>query len=173
MDTKRVYAVFPWLLVALAWLVWDQWSKYWIIQHYQLYDSTTITSFFNIVRVHNTGAAFSFLADAGGWQRWFFTVLGLAASALFIWMLYQNSGRWLFAFSVASILGGAIGNVLDRLQHGYVVDMLDFHWDFLSTLFYRGHFPAFNVADIAISIGAAGIILSEIVLVYKDKRCLK
>lgn len=154
-----------WLAVAALWLVFDQFTKYLILSHYQLNDSTTVTGFFNVVRVHNHGAAFSFLAGAGGWQRWFFTGIGIAAVIFIIWMLRSHPGQKLFSFSMASIMGGAVGNVLDRLMHGYVVDMLDFYWKFLSPLFPSGHFPAFNIADTAITIGAIGLILDEILRV--------
>lgn len=157
-----------WLAVAALWLVFDQFTKYLILSHYQLHDSTTVTSFFNVVRVHNYGAAFSFLAGAGGWQRWFFTGIGVAAVVFIIWMLRSHPGQKLFSFAMASIMGGAVGNVLDRLMHGYVVDMLDFHWSFLSPLFHGGHFPAFNIADSAITIGAIGLILDEILRVKRS-----
>ena len=151
-----------WLTLAALVVVLDQITKNLILAHYQLGDSTPITSFFNIVRAHNTGAAFSFLAGAGGWQRWFFIGLAIVASAFIVWLMRSHPGQKLFGFSLSMILGGAVGNVLDRMQHGYVVDFLDFHWDALSGLFYRGHFPAFNLADTAITAGAIGIILDEI-----------
>jgi signal peptidase II len=151
-----------WLALAALVVVLDQFFKQLILANYQLGDATQVTSFFNIVRAHNTGAAFSFLAGAAGWQRWFFTALALAASVLIVWLLRSHPGQKLFAFSLSMILGGAIGNVIDRLMHGYVVDFLDFHWDFLSPVFHRGHFPAFNVADAAITAGAIGLILDEI-----------
>jgi hypothetical protein len=99
-----------------------------ILGYYQLGDSTYVTSFFNVVRVHNTGAAFSFLASASGWQRWFFTGIGVVAALFILWMLRSHPGQRLFSFALACILGGAIGNVVDRLLHGYVVDFLDFHY---------------------------------------------
>lgn len=151
-----------WLALAALVVVLDQLSKWLILQSYQLGDSTWVTGFFNIVRAHNTGAAFSFLAAAGGWQRWFFTALALAVSVFIVWLLRAHSGQKLFAFSLSLILGGAIGNVIDRSVHGYVVDFLDFHWAFLAPLFYRGHFPAFNLADAAITAGAIGLILDEL-----------
>jgi len=114
------------------------------------------------VRAHNPGAAFSFLAQAGGWQRWLFTGIGLAASALMIWMLRAHPGQKLFGFAIACILGGAIGNVIDRLVHGYVVDFLDFHWA-------GWHFPAFNAADSAITLGAACLLLDELLRVKRSK----
>lgn len=151
-----------WLALAALVVLLDQLSKWLILGAYQLGDATRITGFFNIVRAHNTGAAFSFLADGSGWQRWFFVALALGASAFIVWLLRQHAGQRLFAFSLSMILGGALGNVIDRLQHGYVVDFLDFHWSFLSGLFYRGHFPAFNLADAAITAGAMGLILDEL-----------
>ena len=144
-----------WLGLAFAILLIDQFTKVLILGYYRLGDTTYVTSFFNIVRVHNPGAAFSFLAGAGGWQRWFFTVLGLGAAAFIIWMLRGHGGQKLFAFALSCILGGALGNVLDRLIHGYVVDMLDFHWG-------RWHFPAFNLADSAITLGAICLIVDEL-----------
>ena len=151
-----------WLALAGLVVLLDQFFKQLILANYQLGDSTYVTSFFNIVRAHNTGAAFSFLAGAGGWQRWFFVALALAAAVFIVWLLRSHPGQKLFAFSLSMILGGALGNVIDRLLHGYVVDFLDFHWAFLSPLFHRGHFPAFNVADSAITAGAIGLILDEL-----------
>ncbi len=166
---QHKHTMWPWLGLAAAIILLDQFTKTLILGYYQLGDSTYITSFFNIVRVHNTGAAFSFLASAGGWQRWFFTGVGIAASVFIVWMLRSHPGQKLFAFALACILGGAIGNVVDRLLHGYVVDMLDFHWSFLSGIFHGGHFPAFNVADMGISIGAMALILDEILRVRRSK----
>ena len=151
-----------WLGLAFVILLIDQFTKVLIVGFYQLGDSTTVTSFFNVVRVHNSGAAFSFLAGSSGWQRWFFTVIGLAAAALIMWLLKSHSGQKLFAFALACILGGAIGNVIDRLLYGYVVDFLDFHW-------HHWHFPAFNVADSAITIGAACLILDELLRVRRAR----
>ncbi|MDO8448516.1 MAG: signal peptidase II [Rhodoferax sp.] len=149
-----------WLGLAFIILIADQFTKILIVGYYQLGDSTYVTSFFNVVRAHNTGAAFSFLAGASGWQRWFFTVIGLLAAALILWMLKSHAGQKLFAFAMACILGGAIGNVIDRIMYGYVVDFLDFHW-------LNWHFPAFNVADSAITIGAACLILDELLRVRR------
>ncbi len=152
----------PWLGLAMIILIADQFTKVLILGAYQLGDSTVVTSFFNIVRVHNTGAAFSFLASAGGWQRWFFTALGVCAALFILWMLKAHSGQRLFSFALACILGGAVGNVIDRVLYGYVVDFLDFHW--------RGmHFPAFNIADSAITIGAMALILDELLRVRRGR----
>ena len=166
-SSRNAGKMWPWLAWALVIFLADQFTKTLILGYYRLGDATPVTSFFNIVRAHNTGAAFSMLADAGGWQRWLFTGIGLAAAVFIIWQLRQHPGQKLFAFSLSSILGGAIGNVVDRLQHGYVVDFLDFHWPFLSGMFYRGHFPAFNLADVAISVGAACLILDELLRVKR------
>lgn len=154
--------MWPWLAWAVVILVVDQITKTLILDNYRLGDSTFITSFFNIVRAHNTGAAFSFLSDAGGWQRWLFTGIGAVATIFILWQLRAHPGQKLFCFSLASILGGAIGNVVDRLMHGYVVDFLDFHasgW----------HFPAFNVADSAITLGAVCLILDELLRVRRER----
>ena len=152
----------PWLGLALIIVVLDQFTKVLILGFYQLGDSTPVLSFFNVVRAHNTGAAFSFLAAASGWQRWFFTGLGVVAALFIIWLLRSHSGQKLFSFSLACILGGAVGNVIDRLIHGYVIDFLDFH--------LRGfHFAAFNVADSAITIGAACLLLDEFLRVRRAR----
>jgi signal peptidase II len=153
----------PWLWLgwALLLVLADQCIKWLILGHYRPGEATTITSFLNIVRAHNTGATFSFLAGAGGWQRWLFTGLGLAAAAFIVWQLRRHPGQKLFCFALASILGGAVGNVIDRLRHAYVVDFLDFH--------LRGwHFPAFNLADSAITVGAACLILDELLRVRRS-----
>ena len=151
-----------WLGLAALILLVDQFTKVLILGYYRPGEGTYVTSFFNIVRVHNTGAAFSFLANAGGWQRWFFVGLGTVATGFIIYMLRQHGGQRLFSWALTLILGGAIGNVIDRLVHGYVVDFLDFHWRFLAPMFPGGHFPAFNVADCAITAGAALLILDEV-----------
>jgi signal peptidase II len=152
----------PWLGVALIVFILDQLTKVLIMGYYRLGDSTRLTNFFNIVRAHNTGAAFSFLRDASGWQRWFFTGIGIAAALFIIWMLRSHAGQKLFSFALALIMGGAIGNVADRLMHGYVVDFLQVHW--------RGwYFPAFNVADSAITVGAACLILDELLRVRRTR----
>ena len=162
-------SVWPWLGLAVAIVLLDQFTKTLILGNYRLGDSTTITGFFNLIRAHNTGAAFNFLSNAGGWQRWFFTGIGVAAAAFIVWMLRSHPGQKLFAFALACILGGAVGNVIDRLLHGYVVDFLDFHWGFLAGIFPGGHFPAFNIADAGITVGAVGLILDEILRVRRGR----
>ena len=159
----------PWLMLALALLLLDQATKWLTLATFQHGEGRPVTEFFNLVRVHNPGAAFSFLADAGGWQRWFFSALGLGAAGFIVWLLRAHQGQRLFSFALSCILGGALGNVIDRMQHGYVVDMLDFHWNWLAPLFAGGHFPAFNVADIAISVGAAGLILDELLRIRRAR----
>jgi len=156
-------SMLPWLALALLLVIVDQFTKVLILGYYKLGDSTTITSFFNIVRAHNTGAAFSFLAGASGWQRWMFTGIGVAATLFILYMLRTHPGQKLFCFALACILGGAVGNVIDRVVHGYVVDFLQFHWQ------NRWYFPAFNIADMGITIGAACLILDELLRVGKSK----
>lgn len=160
-DRGSSHSMLPWLGLALILLIADQFTKVLILGYYRLGDSTTITSFFNIVRAHNTGAAFSFLAAASGWQRWLFTGIGVAATLFILYLLRTHPGQKLFCFALACILGGAVGNVIDRLLHGYVVDFLQFH--------YGGwYFPAFNVADAAITVGAVGLVLDELLRVRKS-----
>ncbi len=151
-----------WLGIAVLIVVLDQFTKVLVLGSFQYGDSLPITSFFNLVRVHNLGAAFSFLADAGGWQRWFFTALGIVAALVMVWMLRSHAGQRLFCSAISFILGGAVGNVIDRLLHGYVVDFLDFYWG-------RWHFPAFNVADCAITVGAGLLILDELLRVRRGR----
>jgi signal peptidase II len=156
-------SMLPWLGLALLILIADQFTKVLILGYYKLGDSTYVTSFFNIVRAHNTGAAFSFLAAASGWQRWLFTGIGVAATLFILYLLKTHPGQKLFSFALACILGGAVGNVIDRLLHGYVVDFLQVHWD------NRWYFPAFNIADAAITVGAASLILDELLRVRRSR----
>lgn len=159
---KSGTTMLPWLGVALIVFILDQFTKVLILGFYKLGDSTYVTSFFNVVRVHNPGAAFSFLADQGGWQRWLFSGFALAAALFIIWMLSRHHAQRLFSAALALILGGAVGNLVDRTLHGYVVDFLDFHaggW----------HWPAFNVADAAIVCGAALLILDEVLRVRRGR----
>ena len=162
-GATRKPAYWPWLLWAALLIGIDQFTKQWILSFYAYGDWTPITGFFNIVRAHNPGAAFSFLAGAGGWQRWFFTGIGVVVALVITWQLYKHSHKTLFCLSISCILGGAIGNVVDRLRHGYVVDMLDFHWA-------GSHFPAFNLADTAITIGAILLILDELLRMRRGEQ---
>ncbi len=156
-----------WLGIALLVLVADQLTKTVIVARFTLADSVELTGWLNIVRAHNTGAAFSFLANAAGWQRWFFVGVGIAASAFIVWMLYRHPGQRLFCFAVSLILGGAIGNVVDRLLHGHVIDFVQVHWPWLEPMFPGGYFPSFNVADSAITVGAASLVLDELLRVRR------
>jgi len=168
MSSRNGHTLWPWLGLAAVLILIDQFTKVLIVGYYKLGDVTPVTSFFDVVRAHNTGAAFSFLHDAGGWQRWLFTGIGLAATVFIVWMLKSHPGQKLFCFALACVMGGAIGNVIDRVVHGYVVDFLQFHWDFLKPLFHGGNFPAFNVADSAITVGAVCLILDELLRVRKS-----
>jgi len=143
-----------WLLVAVVVIVLDQLSKAAITSHFVHGESMAVTSFFNLVLAHNTGAAFSFLSDAGGIQRWIFTAIAVVASVWIVWLLRKHQAEKLFSFALAFILGGAIGNLSDRIAYGYVVDFLDFYWG-------NSHFAAFNLADSAITCGAALMILDS------------
>jgi signal peptidase II len=161
-GAKKAGSLLPWLALAALVIVLDQLTKTLVLHEFRLGDSTTVTSFFNLVRVHNTGAAFSFLAGASGWQRWFFVGIGVAATVFIVWMLRSHSGQRLFAFALSMILGGAVGNVVDRLLHGYVVDFLQFHWG-------GWYFPSFNVADSAITVGAVCLIVDELMRVRRGR----
>lgn len=152
----------PWLGWASIVVLVDQFTKVLILGYYQLGESHVVTSFFDVVRAHNTGAAFNFLATASGWQRWLFIGIGVIAAVVLLWMLRKHAGQKLFAFALASIVGGAVGNVLDRARLGYVVDFLHFHYGTWS-------FPAFNVADSAITLGAACLILDELLRVRRAR----
>ena len=162
MAFKRSTSLWPWLGIALAVILLDQITKTMIAGTMQLGDARRITSFFDIVRAHNRGAAFSFLNDASGWQRWFFIGLGLAAAVFIVWMLKKHGGQRLFGWALALILGGALGNVIDRLLHGHVIDFVQVHWR-------SAYFPAFNVADSAISVGAGLLILDELLRVRRGR----
>ncbi|MFH2139616.1 MAG: signal peptidase II [Pseudomonadota bacterium] len=140
-----------WLLLAVIVIVLDQTSKLAISSHFVYGELLAITSFFNLVLAHNTGAAFSFLSDAGGMQRWLFSLIAVVASVWIVWLLRKHQAENVFALALALILGGALGNLIDRIAYGYVVDFLDFHWA-------GYHFAAFNVADSAITCGAALLI---------------
>lgn len=150
-------AVIRWLGVAGLAIVLDQLTKLAVLGAFVLGESREVTSFFNLVLVYNRGAAFSFLADAGGWQKWFFLALALGISAWIVGMLKRHAGDRVLCLALSLILGGALGNVIDRVLYGAVVDFLDFHaagW----------HWPAFNVADSAISVGAALLIWEQLFL---------
>lgn len=145
-----------WLALALVVIVLDQWTKQIVLDRFLPGESLYVTSFFNLVLAFNTGAAFSFLADAGGWQRMFFIGISLVATVVILYFLWTNPRQKLFSCGLALILGGALGNLWDRVMLGHVVDFLLFH--------YAGWaWPAFNVADSAITCGAGAIILDSFV----------
>ena len=143
-----------WLLLSLAIIALDQWSKAWVVRHLSFHVARPILPVLDLTLAYNSGAAFSFLADQSGWQRWLLTVLALGVSVLIIGYLGRLRARHqgLLCAALALILGGALGNLIDRLRLGYVVDFISAHW--------HGHyFPAFNVADSSITIGAALLLI--------------
>jgi len=170
--SAAIRAATPYLALAALVLVVDQVTKAQVAQALEPGRSLAVTGYFNLVLAYNRGAAFSLLNDASGWQGQLFTIIGLGASAFLIWLLVGHGQRRLFATALALILGGALGNVVDRLRHGHVIDFLDFHWGWLGVLFPGGHFPAFNVADSAICCGAALLILDELVRARRHVRPL-
>lgn len=145
----------PWLAIAAVVAVLDQITKIAISKAFTFGESLPITSFFNLVLTYNKGAAFSFLAAESGWQRYFFTAIAVAAVAFIIHLLRRHPGQRMFSWALALILGGAIGNLIDRVLYGHVIDFLDFHAN-------NWHWPAFNVADSAICVGAVMFILDEL-----------
>ena len=153
-----------WMVVAFVVVIADQVTKWAIIEWVALYEKVPVNSFVNLTHQRNTGAAFSFLADAGGWQRWFFIVLASVVSLmLLVWLLRLPRREWVTALGLALVLGGAIGNLIDRVQLGYVVDFVDVH--------YAGwHYPAFNVADSAITCGVILLLLDTFLLAMKRKK---
>jgi len=154
-------SIWLWLGIALAVVLLDQFAKALIVADMRLGESRTVTSFFDVVRLENTGMAWSLLANAGGWQRWFFIGLALAASAFMAYLLRRNGAQRLFAFAIAMVMGGAIGNVIDRIARGAVVDFLSLHWHQAYT------FPAFNLADSAITLGAVCLLVDELLRVRR------
>jgi signal peptidase II len=151
-----------WLLLSALVVVADQLSKAYISRHFQEFEFTRILAVLDITCMHNVGAAFSFLASASGWQRWVFIGLAIVVSiGITIWLIRLPRGvHALLAGGLALVLGGALGNVIDRIRLGYVIDFIHFHWD-------RAYFPAFNVADSAITVGAALLLLDAL---FEPKR---
>jgi signal peptidase II len=150
----------PWLGIAAIVIVLDQLTKITITRLFTFGESLPVTSFFNLVLAYNKGAAFSFLAEQAGWQRYFFTGISIAATLFILYLLKRHAGRRLFCWALALILGGAIGNLIDRIMYGHVIDFLDFH-------VLNWHWPAFNVADSAICIGAILFVVDELRRVKK------
>jgi len=154
-----------WLWLTLLIIGADQWTKWLIVQNFELFDVRVILPVLNIVRLHNEGAAFSFLSDATGWQRWFFIALGVIVSlVVLVWLRrLPAKGQHVVAAGLACIIGGALGNVIDRAVRGYVVDFIQVH--------YRDwYFPSFNVADSAITVGAALLIIDNLIEVGQRRR---
>jgi signal peptidase II len=151
-----------WLWLTVLVIILDLWTKNLAIQHLQMHDPVAVFTGFNLTLMHNTGAAFSFLDDAGGWQRWFFICLTLAVSTFIVIWLYglKANQKWM-ACALALILGGALGNLWDRITLGYVVDFIDVSLSFLPWRIFNP-WPAFNVADSAITIGATMLIIDAI-----------
>ena len=157
-GTARSTANLRWLWVSLAVIVVDQATKHWMLASFRPGEDLPLTSFASLVLAFNPGAAFSFLAGEDGWQRWLFAVIAVAACGAMTWLL-RRGGRTLFCAGLALIIGGALGNLYDRLTLGHVVDFMLLH--------YRGwYYPAFNVADSAITVGAAALIIDS----FRERR---
>lgn len=152
----------PWLGIAIVIILLDQVTKVTVSRMLAYGESIRITSFFNLVLAYNKGAAFSFLASESGWQRYFFTAISIGAILFILFLLKRHAGQRLFCWALALILGGAIGNLIDRVLYGHVIDFLDFY-------VRNWHFPAFNVADSAITLGAGLFILDELRRVRRNK----
>lgn len=141
-----------WYWVVVLVFLADQLSKQWVLANFDLFESVKLLPFFNFTYVRNYGAAFSFLSEAGGWQRWLFTLVAVGFSTLLtVWLRKQAASLWKLNLAYTLVIGGALGNLIDRLMHGFVVDFIDFYWG-------KSHYPAFNIADSAIFIGAVLII---------------
>ncbi len=155
MNPSRNFPLMHSLAIASVVLLFDQLSKWWALSNLKLGIPEEVLPFLNWLLLFNPGAAFSFLAQSSGWQRWFFTVLGLLASAYIFWLLRKSQQDKLLSFALSLILGGALGNVLDRIMYGAVVDFIDLYYQYW-------HWPAFNLADSAICLGATLIVLTEL-----------
>ena len=157
----HMHSPFVWLAVAGLVIVLDWYTKQWASESLVLYRPNPVFSWLNWTLAHNFGAAFSLLNDAGGWQRWLFTVLAVVVTVvLLVWLFRLKAGEWRAGLALGLIIGGAIGNVVDRISLGYVIDFID--------VYYKGwHWPAFNVADSAISCGIALILLDALIMTLK------
>jgi len=144
-----------WLFISVLVIVLDQLTKLGADSQFTYGQRLAVLPFFDLTLLYNRGAAFSFLAQEAGWQRWFFTVLGIGASVAMAWMIRRHPGERRACLALALIIGGALGNVIDRLAYGHVIDFLLFHWQ-------ERFFPAFNIADSAITVGAVLLILDEL-----------
>lgn len=162
MTESAARRMLPWLGLAVLIVAIDQATKIAVERTFDYGDVAPVTGFFNLVLAYNKGAAFSFLASASGWQAHFLTAVGVAASLFILYLLARHGHQKLFSLALAMILGGAVGNVIDRVIHGHVIDFLDFHvagW----------HWPAFNVADSAIVGGAILLVVDELLRVRGAK----
>lgn len=159
----RERGMLKWLWLSALAILLDQASKLLVVNTMQLHESIPLMPYFNLTYVHNTGAAFSFLSEAGGWQRWFFAVLAIVISAVLgVWLARLQKHETLLAVALALVLGGAIGNLIDRLAYGYVIDFLDVYYD-------TWHWPAFNIADSAITLGVVLMLLESVGFGKKDQ----
>ena len=158
-ETKGYASYAIWVSLSILVIALDQLTKWAIIKWVDLYDKVPVNSFINITHQRNTGAAFSILANSSGWQRWFFIILGIAVSCVIVGWLWRirRYGQIVLSAGLSLVLGGALGNVIDRIMHGYVID-------FIQVLIVGWPFPSFNVADAAISVGAAFLIIDALFL---------
>lgn len=154
LKSNKNIILYRWLTISAIIVALDLYTKHLVQNAFQYAEHLTVTSFFDLVRYHNEGAAFSFLADAGGWQKWFFSGISFVAILVITYLLKKYQNQKLFCTGLALVLGGAIGNLYDRLTLGYVVDFLSFH---VNGLFW----PAFNVADSAICVGVALLLIDS------------
>ena len=163
-SLMRNKQAFAWLAVSFA-VMWLDWiTKQWATQTISPFQPVAVFPWLNWVLAHNTGAAFSFLADAGGWQRWFFTILAVAVTVFLLgWLFRLQKGQWPVALALSLLIGGAIGNLVDRLRLGYVVDFIDVHWA-------GWHWPAFNIADMGISCGIILLLLDALRESLRERR---
>lgn len=163
-SPARQTLLLPWLGLATLIIILDQVTKLLILQRFKTGERLALVpGWFDLTLVFNTGAAFSFLAGAGGWQRWFFVGIGVAATAFILVLLARHGSQRLFGLALSLILGGAIGNLIDRIAYGKVTDFLLVHWH------EKWFFPAFNVADAAITVGAILLVLDELLRVGKSR----
>src|SRR5690606_29303754 len=162
-SPRRTRLFLGWLLCALIIIILDQVVKVYFDSTLAYGERWHVLPFFDFTLLYNPGAAFSFLAGGEGWQRWLFTAIALVATGLILHLLRRNPGQLLFCASLSCILGGAVGNLIDRIQHGHVIDFLLFYW-------HEWYFPAFNIADIAISCGAILLVLDELLRMRRERR---
>jgi len=154
-SSNRTPILWRWLVLAGVLIILDQLTKLYFDGLLRYGQRIAVLPFFDFTLLYNPGAAFSFLAQADGWQRWFFTILGLVASVLIVWMMHKNRSNKRLMLALTLILGGALGNVIDRIAYGHVVDFLLFYWK-------DWYYPAFNIADTCITLGAILLILDEL-----------